>query len=122
MPLPFRTGLGADPLGVPILWGLDVVMPPQVPAAAAAGLPPENAPIGGLQLDVQPWRAQVYVEGAYAGLVGNFTGYYHHLDLVAGSHVIAIVAPDYEPLIIDVIVSPGRTTTYRGALARTPDR
>ena len=83
---------------------------------------PENAPIGGLQLDVQPWRAQVYVDGAYAGLVRDFTGYYHHIDLVAGSHLIAIVTPDYQPLIIDVIVSPGHTTTYRGALTRTPAR
>jgi hypothetical protein len=46
----------------------------------------------------------------------------HHLKLTAGSHLIAIVAPDYQPLIIDVIVSPGHTTTYRGALTRAPAR
>jgi hypothetical protein len=96
-------------------------MPPQM-SAAALDLPPGNAPIGGLQLDVQPWRARVYVEGTYAGLVGEFTGYYHHLDLPAGAHVLAIVAPDYEPLIIDAIVWPGRTTTYRGTLTRISDR
>lgn len=62
------------------------------------------------------------VDGAYAGLVRDFTGYYHHLDLVAGSHLIAIVTPDYQPLIVDVVVSPGHTTTYRGALTRTPTR
>ncbi len=122
VPSPSRAGPGWESLSVPILWRWNVLIPFQVSPAVALAPPGENAPIGGLQLDVQPWRAQVYVDGAYAGLVGDFTGYYHHLDLVAGSHVIAIVAPDYHPLIIDVIVSAGRTATYRGALTRTLDR
>jgi hypothetical protein len=71
---------------------------------------------GGVQLDVQPWRAQVYVDGAYAGLVDDFKGYYHHLEISAGPHVIVIVMPDYEPLIVDTLVSPGQVTTYRGTL------
>jgi hypothetical protein len=49
-------------------------------------------------------------------VVDDFRGYYQHLEIGAGSHVIEIVAPDYEPLIIRVTVSPGRTTTYRGSL------
>ena len=122
VPSPFRTGPGVESLPFPILWRWDVVMPFRVSPSIALAPLPENAPIGGLQLDVQPWRAQVYVDGAYAGLVRDFTGYYHHLDLVAGSHLIAIVTPDYQPLIIDVIVSPGHTTTYRGALTPTPAR
>jgi hypothetical protein len=76
----------------------------------------ENEP-GGLQLDVEPRRAQVYADGWYVGLVDDFSGYYHHLEIGAGPHVIEIVAPDYAPLIIQVTVSPGRTTTYRGSLA-----
>ena len=107
-------------LSFPILWRWDVVMPFRVSPSIALAPLPKNAPIGGLQLDVQPWRAQVYVDGAYAGLVRDFTGYYHHLNLVAGSHLIAIVTPDYQPLIIDVVVSPSHTTTYRGELKRTP--
>lgn len=75
--------------------------------------------IGGVQLDVQPWRAEVYVDGAYAGLVENFRGYYQHLDLVAGSHMISIFAPDYNPVFFEVVVSPGQTTTFRGTLTRT---
>ncbi len=122
VPSPFRAGPGLESLPFPILWRWDVVMPFQVSPSIALAPLPENAPIGGLQLDVQPWRAQVYVDGAYAGLVRDFTGYYHHLDLVAGSHLIAIVTPDYQPLIIDVVVSPGHTMTYRGALTRTPAR
>jgi hypothetical protein len=122
----FSSTLTFDPrpesLPFPILWRWDVVIPFRLSPSIALPPLPENAPIGGLQLDVQPWRAEVYVDGAYAGLVRDFTGYYHHLDLVAGSHLIAIVTPDYQPLIVDVVVSPGHTTTYRGALTRTPAR
>ena len=78
-------------------------------------LPSGVAP-GGVQLDVQPWRAQVYVDGAYAGLVDDFKGYYRHLEISAGPHVIVIVMPDYEPLIVNTLVSPGQVTTYRGTL------
>ena len=121
-PSPSRAGPGLESLPFPILWRWEAMRPFDPSQAIALPPLPENAPIGGLQLDVQPWRAQVYVDGAYAGLVGEFTGYYHHLNLAAGSHVIAIVTPDYQPLIIEVVVWPGRTTTYRGALTRTPAR
>ena len=78
-------------------------------------LPSGVAP-GGVQLDVQPWRAQVYVDGAYVGVVDDFKGYYRHLEISAGPHVIVIVMPDYDPLIVDTLVSPGQVTTYRGTL------
>jgi hypothetical protein len=72
---------------------------------------------GGVQLDVQPWRAQVYVDGAYAGVVDDFKGYYHHLEISAGPHVIMIVMPGYDPLIVDTLISPGQVITYRGTLS-----
>jgi hypothetical protein len=82
----------------------------------------EDAPVGGLQLDVEPRRAQVYVDGRHVGVVDQFSGYYHHLDLAAGWHHIEIVEPAYLPLTMAVLVSPGRTTTYRGTLTRAPGR
>jgi hypothetical protein len=83
---------------------------------------PSSAPPGGLQLDVQPWRAEVYVDGMYAGVVRDFTGYYHHLEVSAGPHVIAIVSPDYDPLVLEVVVSPGRVTSYHGTLSLASSR
>jgi len=73
---------------------------------------------GGLQLDIEPRRALVYVDGWYAGVVDQFSGYYHHLEVAAGPHTIEILATDYEPLAFDVAISPGRTTTYRASLQR----
>jgi len=77
---------------------------------------------GGLQLDIEPRRALVYVDGWYVGVVDQFSGYYRHLDLAAGPHTIEILAIDYEPLAFDIAISPGRTTTYRGSLPRAERR
>lgn len=93
----------------------DTVLLPSTP-------PLQERPVGGLQLDVEPRRALVYVDGWYVGVVDDFSGYYRHLETGAGRHIIEIVAPDYQPLIVDVAVSPGRTSTYRGSLTRAPDR
>ena len=95
-----------------------MAMPGPAYSPAIVAQSAEGVVIGGLQLDVQPWRAQVFVDGAYAGVVEDFRGYYHHLELVTGPHQIAIVAPDYRPLVIEVMTSPGYTSTYRGTLQR----
>ena len=78
----------------------------------------EDGPTGGVQLDVQPWRAGVFVDGVYAGRVEDFNGYYQHLEVVAGPHQIVIVEPGYQPLVIEADVVPGKTTTYRRTLTR----
>jgi hypothetical protein len=52
----------------------------------------------------------------YAGRVSDFNGYYKHLDVVAGPHQIVIVEPNYQPLVVDAVIVPGRTDTYRGTL------
>jgi len=99
----------------PYYWapdGFDTSFPPATPPIDSA------RPTGGLQLDVDPRRALVYADGWPMGIVESFSGYYKHMDLPAGPHQIEIVAPDYEPLAVEVIVTPGRTTTYRGTLNR----
>jgi len=122
IPFPLPVGLGTSFGYVPIWWW-NGVMPAQSLAGPAVPIPPpEGAPIGGVQLDIEPRRAQVYVDGAFVGVVGDFSGYYQHLDLVAGQHLVMIIAPDYEPLIIEVMVSPGRLTTHRGTLTRAYGR
>jgi hypothetical protein len=75
-----------------------------------------------VQLDIEPRRAQVYVDGMLAGVVDDFAGYYKHLPLSAGPHILQVIAPDYEPLIVEVLVNPGRTSTYRATLPRAPGR
>ncbi|HET9363028.1 MAG TPA: PEGA domain-containing protein [Vicinamibacterales bacterium] len=83
---------------------------------------PADAPTGGLQLDVTPWRSRVYLDGEYVGQVENFKGYYKHLTAPAGPHQIVIVEDGYLPLVLDVLIAPGQTTTYRGTLNEAPGR
>src|SRR4029453_6054093 len=102
------------PFPLPLWWG--VITVPEVhtldqPALGA------YAPTGGVQLDIQPWSAEVYVDGASVGRVEQFRGYYQNLTLPAGPHIIAVVAPGRDPLIVGVTVVPGRVVTQRGALA-----
>jgi hypothetical protein len=98
----------------PLWWG--VITVPEVitldqPALGA------DAPTGGVQLDIQPWSAEVYVDGASVGRVEQFRGYYQNLTLPAGPHIIAVVAPGRDPLSVSVTVVPGRVVTQRGSLA-----
>ena len=100
-------------------WGLPVLYVgspvPLVPL-------PDDARHGAVQLDVIPWRSQVYVDGVLMGRVDDFKGYYHPLDLPAGPHQITIVDEGREPLVADVVVTPGRTTTYRATLSEASGR
>lgn len=81
--------------------------------------PSDEFPTGGVQLDFEPRRAQVYVDGFYAGLVDSFSGYYHHLDLPAGPHRVDILLDGYQSQTLTIVVQPGRTITYRGTLSWT---
>jgi hypothetical protein len=85
-------------------------------------VPLENAPVGGVQLDIDPRRAQVYVDGTYVGVVEEFSGYFHHLEVPAGPHDIAVVAPGYDTLSVHVVVTPGATLTQRASLSRAYGR
>ena len=115
-PMPFRSSIFGLVLFDPYWWSAPEIADEQfVPAPIPFGSPP---PTGGVQLDVEPRRALVYVDGILAGAVDRFSGYYQHLDATAGSHVIDLVAPGYEPLTIVVTVVPNQTTTYRGSLNR----
>jgi hypothetical protein len=115
-PGPFRRSVRTVMLpGVPFFWGWGGPAF-YVDATPAPAVPISDGPKGGLQLDVQPWRAQVYVDGVLVGRVEDFKGYYQHLEMSAGPHQITIVDTGYQPLVFDVVVTPGRTATYRGTL------
>jgi hypothetical protein len=75
-----------------------------------------------MQLSIDPRSAEVYVDGVYAGVVNDFSGYFEHLELSGGLHFVTIVAPKYDPLFLQVVVTPGHTQTYRGALTRANDQ
>ena len=74
--------------------------------------------IGSLRLKVDPSEGEVFVDGLYRGVVDDFDGVFQRLKLEAGAHQLEIRAPGYAPLVFDVLVTPGETTTYRGRLRK----
>jgi hypothetical protein len=116
-PIPFRSPIFGLVL-VDARWCLapDVGDESMVPPATMT--PPGPPLTGGVQLDIEPRRALVYVDGLLAGTVDQFSGYYRHLETSAGLHVIDLVTPDYVPMTISVTVVPNQTTTYRATLNR----
>jgi hypothetical protein len=100
-------------------WSVSGVAPQDVFAPVA---PEQGAVTGGVQLDIDPRSADVYVDGSYVGVISDFSGYYKHLEVAAGPHLIMIIARDYEPLIIPVMATPGRTLPIRGTLTRAHGR
>ncbi|HEY2153951.1 MAG TPA: hypothetical protein VGH34_24310 [Vicinamibacterales bacterium] len=92
---------------------------PEVDEQAAS---PGPRLMGGLQLDVEPRSALVYVDGFFAGTVDQYKGYFQHLDATAGYHTLEFVSPNFEPLVGGVTVVPNQTTTYRGFLNRASGR
>lgn len=68
------------------------------------------AAYGGIRIQGAPRNAEVYVDGAYAGIVDDYDGVFQRLDLEPGSHDIEIRGPG-RPLTYDVNVTPGQTVT-----------
>jgi hypothetical protein len=95
----------------------------QAPTAGAPTASPDGSstsrqrqPLAGhLRIDIEPDGAeqQLYVDSYYVGTVKDFSG---EVELDAGPHTIAIQAPGYETLHVDVSIAPGRSITYRGTL------
>ena len=79
-----------------------------------------GADIGGIRLKMQPRDAQVFVDGAYAGVVDDFDGTFQSLRLQQGAHKIEVHMPGFEDLELDVHVQPGKTITLQENLRPRP--
>jgi hypothetical protein len=68
---------------------------------------------GGLRITGASRIAEVFADGYYVGIVNDFDGVFQNLNLEAGPHQIEIREPGRESIVFDVMVQPGRTTTFR---------
>lgn len=81
----------------------------------------ENNPDGYLRLEVEPESAEVYVDGFYAGTVGDFRrGGGRALD--AGPHRVEFRAEGYDSQSVELRVRANDVLSYRGTLNRVDDR
>jgi hypothetical protein len=72
--------------------------------------------VGTLHLQIHPSRAEVYVDGMYAGWTEDFDGASGRADLQTGRHRIEIRAEGYETLRFETRIEKSRTTVYRATL------
>jgi hypothetical protein len=84
--------------------------------AAPVVVGPNSTQYGGASLEISPPDASVYVDGGYAGTVGDFDGTRETLTLSTGRHHVEITAPGFQPMTFDVDVVPGRVVPYQGSL------
>lgn len=81
---------------------------------------PEALPQGRLALFVTPSSTQVYVDGFYAGVVGDFQD--RGLWLDSGPHRIELRGDGYQSDAFDVRIDAERSTEYRRDLTRSAAR
>jgi hypothetical protein len=75
-----------------------------------------SIPQGTLWFESSPRDAQVYVDGAYVGVISDFGIYGRALVLDQGLHRVDLRAPGYAPVSFDIQIVANQTTRYRGDL------
>jgi hypothetical protein len=79
-------------------------------AGASTTYTPEDR--GALRLKLKPREAQVYVDGAFAGIVDDFDGAFQKLDLPAGRHTIEVRPAQGDAVKFEVLIVRDQTVTY----------
>jgi hypothetical protein len=69
---------------------------------------------GGLVLENMPAGAQVFVDGNYVGMAGEFTASGSPIDLTPGAHQIEVRAAGFDALTFSVMVGANSIVRYRG--------
>jgi hypothetical protein len=93
--------------------------PPAVYPSGSVGVQPGvQTNTGGVSFEITPATAEVWVDGAYVGTVGQFTPTSQPLGLTPGRHHIEIRAPGYQTMVLDADIVPGQVIPYQGAMQR----
>lgn len=71
---------------------------------------------GGLSFEVSPYDAAVFVDGEYAGTVGQYPPNAPPLTLTPGPHHVEVQAAGYRPMEWDVTIVPGQVIPWQGAM------
>jgi hypothetical protein len=77
-----------------------------------------QANTGGLSFEITPATAQIFVDGALVGTVGQFTPTSQPLGLSAGRHHLEIRADGYHSMTFDADIVAGQVIPYQGTMER----
>jgi hypothetical protein len=102
----------------PFIGGYGGYLPPVSDTdLATAAVPPVPVATGQLRVTGAPGDAQVYVDGYYVGTVADAEAA-RPLSLDAGPHRLELRAEGFQPLSVDIRISPNDTLNYRASLDR----
>lgn len=93
------------------------IAPPPVYAPPPVPEPPPA--LGYLRSAVTPPEAQLFIDGAYLGRAGEFTGP-RLLALTPGRHRVEVVHPGLAPYMAELEIRVGETSELRTVLAPAP--
>ena len=65
-----------------------------------------------------PKEAEVYVDGAYAGVVGDFDGVFSRLHTTPGGHAITLHLEGFRTVTQNIYVAPDATLKLRLAMEK----
>ena len=72
--------------------------------------------LGALRLKIKPNKGQVFIDTYFVGTVDEFDGATQKIKLEQGHHRVEVRLIGYEPLIFDIQIRRGETTTFEGQL------
>jgi hypothetical protein len=81
---------------------------------------PAGVVTGGLRLEIPQKNAQVFVDGAYAGIVDDFDGHFQHLNLTPGRHQVETRLPGFQTMTFNTYVQPDHTTDLKATMVPAP--
>ncbi len=109
-------------LGYPVAYPYDYLggYSPRVYGYGPGGysVGPSVSVYGGVSFDMQPSDADVFVDGNFAGRIGDFTPGSAPLTLTPGVHRIAVQREGFRPMEWEVTIEPGQVIPYRGEMQR----
>ena len=79
---------------------------------------PSERNSGGVSFEISPASAELFVDGARVGTIGQFSPQSQPLGLSVGHHRLEIRAPGYLPLNIDADVVSGQVIPYQATMQR----
>jgi hypothetical protein len=75
--------------------------------------PVEQRPFADVRVLATPKEAAVYLDGAYAGVVGDFDGVFSRLHTTPGAHAVTLYLEGYRTATRNIYVAPDVTLRLR---------
>jgi len=72
--------------------------------------------VGGISFEIDPYDAEVYVDGDFVGYASDFDPSQMPLTLQAGRHRVDLSSPGYQDVSFDITVVAGQVIPYQGTL------